>query len=45
MELCRYAPHMNREKLKVNKFLFVLTSTFVAKVNIPIPKTLHDATQ
>jgi hypothetical protein len=29
MELLRYAPHLNTEKLKVNKFVFALTSTFM----------------
>jgi hypothetical protein len=29
MELLRYAPHMNTEKLKFNKFFSALTSTFV----------------
>jgi hypothetical protein len=31
MELLRYAPHMNIEKLKVNKFVFTLTSTFMRR--------------
>jgi hypothetical protein len=31
MELLRYAPHLNIEKLKVNKFVFALTSTFMRR--------------
>jgi hypothetical protein len=45
MELCRYAPHMNTEKLKVNKFMFGLNVNIHAKVRILIPQTLHDAVQ
>jgi hypothetical protein len=31
MELLRYAPHLNTENLKVNKFVFSLTSTFMQR--------------
>jgi hypothetical protein len=31
MELLRYAPHLNTEKLKVNKFVLALTSTFMCE--------------
>jgi len=41
MELLRYAPHLNIEKLKVNKFLFGLNSNIHAKVRILMPHTLH----
>jgi hypothetical protein len=45
MELLRYAPHMNTEKLKVNKFVFGLNFNIRAKVRILMPQTLHDAVQ
>jgi hypothetical protein len=42
MELLRYAPHINTEKLKVNKFLFSLNGSICEKVRILMPQTLHD---
>jgi hypothetical protein len=45
MELLRYAPHMNTEKLKVNRFLFGLNVSIRAKVMILMPQTLHDVVQ
>jgi hypothetical protein len=43
IEVLRYAPHLNIEKLKVNKFLFRLNFNIRAKVRILMPQTLHDA--
>jgi hypothetical protein len=43
MEILRYAPHMNMENLKVNKFVFSLKFNIHVKVRIPMPQTLHDA--
>jgi hypothetical protein len=31
MEFLRYAPHMNTENLKVNKFVLVSTTTFMLR--------------
>ena len=45
MELLRYAPHLNMEKLKVNRFVFHLNGSLRAKVRILMPQTLHDAVQ
>jgi hypothetical protein len=45
MELLRYAPHLNIEKLKVNRFVFGLNGSLRAKVRILMPQTLHDAVQ
>jgi hypothetical protein len=45
MELLRYAPHLNTEKLKVNKFMFGLNVNIRAKVRILMPQTLHDVVQ
>jgi hypothetical protein len=45
MELLRYAPHLNTEKLKVNRFVFGLNDSLRAKVRILMPQTLHDAVQ
>jgi hypothetical protein len=45
MEILRYDPHLNTEKLKVNKFLFSLNFNIRVKVRILMPKTLHDAFQ
>ena len=45
MELLRYAPHLNTEKLKVNRFVFGLNNSLHAKVRILMPQTLHDAVQ
>jgi hypothetical protein len=43
MELLWYAPHMHKEKLKVNKFVFDLNFNIHVTVRILIPQTLHDA--
>jgi hypothetical protein len=45
MELLRYAPHLNTEKLKVNRFVFGLNGSIRAKVRILMPQTLHDVIQ
>jgi hypothetical protein len=45
MELLRYAPHLNTEKLKVNRFVFGLIGSLRAKVRILMPQTLHDVIQ
>jgi hypothetical protein len=45
MELLRYAPHLNTEKLKVNRFVFGLNGSLRAKVRILMPQTLHDVIQ
>jgi hypothetical protein len=45
MELLWYAPHLNTEKLKVNRFVFGLNDSLRAKVRILMPQTLHDAVQ
>jgi hypothetical protein len=45
MELLRYAPHLNTEKLKVNKFVFGLNVNIRVKVRILMPQTLHDVVQ
>ena len=45
MELLCYAPHLNTEKLKVNKFVYGLNVNIRAKVRILMPHTLHDAVQ
>jgi hypothetical protein len=45
MELLWYAPHLNIEKLKVNRFMFGLNDSLRAKVRILIPQTLHNAVQ
>jgi hypothetical protein len=45
MELLRYAPHLNTEKLKVNRFVFGLNDNIRAKVRILMPQTLHDVIQ
>jgi hypothetical protein len=38
MEFLRYAPHLNTEKLKVNKFVFGLNYNIRAKVRILMPQ-------
>jgi hypothetical protein len=43
MELLKYAPHMNTEKLKVNKFVLGLNFNIRVKMSIFMPRTLHDA--
>jgi hypothetical protein len=45
MELLRYAPHLNTEKLKVNRFVLGLNGSLRAKVRILMPQTLHDVVQ
>jgi hypothetical protein len=40
-----YAPHINTEKLKVNRFMFGLNGSIRAKVRILMPQTLHDVIQ
>jgi hypothetical protein len=45
MELLRYAPHLNTEKLKVNRFMFGLNGSLRAKVRILMSQTLQDAIQ
>jgi hypothetical protein len=45
MEILRYAPHLNIEKLKVNKFLFSLNVSIHEKVRILMTQTLDDAVQ
>jgi hypothetical protein len=45
MELLRYAPHLNTEKLKVNRFVLGLNRSLRAKVRILMPQTLHNVVQ
>jgi hypothetical protein len=45
MELLRYAPHMNTEKMKVKNFMFVLNVSICVKVRILMPQMLHDVVQ
>jgi hypothetical protein len=45
MELLSYAPHLNTEKLKVNRFVFGLNDSLREKVRILMPQTLHDVVQ
>jgi hypothetical protein len=45
MDLLRYAPHLNIDKLKVNNFLFNLNINIREKVRILMPQKLHDAVQ
>jgi hypothetical protein len=45
MESLRYAPHINMEKLKFNRFMFGLNGNICAKVRIMMPQTLHDVVQ
>jgi hypothetical protein len=45
MELLWYAPHLNTDKLKVNRFMFGLNGGLCAKLRILMPQTLHDAIQ
>jgi hypothetical protein len=45
MELLRYAPHLNIEKPKVNRFMFSLNCSIREKVRILMPQTLHDVIQ
>jgi len=43
MEILSYVPHLNMEKLKVNKFVFGLKFNICVKVRILMPQKLHDA--
>jgi hypothetical protein len=45
MELLWYAPHLNTEKIQVNRFVFGLNNSLRVKVRILMPQTLHDAIQ
>jgi hypothetical protein len=45
MELLHYDPHLNTEKLKVNKFMFDLIVNICVKVRILMPQTYHYAIQ
>ena len=45
MELLRYVPHLNTEKIKVNWFEFGLNDILHAKVRILMPQTLHDVVE
>jgi hypothetical protein len=45
MELLRYAPHLNTEKLKVNKFVFDINFNIRAKVRNLMSQTLHEPVQ
>jgi hypothetical protein len=45
MELLRYAPHLNTEKLKVKRFVFGFNGSIRANVRILMPQTLHDVVQ
>jgi hypothetical protein len=45
MEIQRYDSHLNKEKLKVNRFLFGINVIIRTKVRILMPQTLHDAIQ
>jgi len=45
MDLLRYAPHLNTEKLKVKKFVFGLKFNIRVKVRILKPQALHVAVQ
>jgi hypothetical protein len=45
MELLQYAPHLNTEKLKVNRFVVGLNDSLRAKTRILMPQTLHDVFQ
>jgi hypothetical protein len=45
MELLRFAPHLNIEKIKVKKFVFGLNVRIHVKMRILMPQTLHDAIQ
>jgi hypothetical protein len=41
----QYAPHLNTEKLKVNRFMFGINDSLRAKVRILMPQTLNDTVQ
>jgi hypothetical protein len=45
MELLGYAPHLNTEKLKVNRFVFDPNVIIHVKLRILMPQTLHDVVQ
>jgi hypothetical protein len=42
MDILRYTPRLDTEKLKVNKFVFSLNFNIRSNVRILIPQTLHD---
>jgi hypothetical protein len=45
IELLQYAPHLNTEKLKVNRLVFNLNGSICVKVRILMPEILHDVVQ
>jgi hypothetical protein len=45
MELLQYAPQLNTEKHKVNRFVFGLNNSLRANIRILMPQTLHDAVE
>jgi hypothetical protein len=45
MELLRYAPHLNIEKLQVKIFVYGINYSIKSKVWILIPHTLHEEVQ
>jgi hypothetical protein len=45
MKVLKYSPHLNIDKLKVNKFVFGLNIIIRGKVRILMPHMLHDAVQ
>jgi hypothetical protein len=45
MELLRYDPQLNREKLKVKRFVFELNFHICGKVRILMPQMLYNALQ
>jgi hypothetical protein len=45
MELLGFAPHLNIDKLKVNRFFFGLNVDIHEKVSILMPQSLHDVFQ
>jgi hypothetical protein len=45
MNFLRYAPHLNMDNFKVNRFMFDLNGIIRAKVRIMMPQTLHDVIQ
>jgi hypothetical protein len=45
MEILWYAPHLNTEKLRVNRFVFSLNGSIRAKVRILMPHSRGGAFQ